>query len=273
MRSKGKTMQNDFKYVEYNKDVIYRNSFKILELRALNGLQGFRSVYQINSEGKQWIEDNKGVAGFGQTGLPVWSDFLFVEFDDDLKSSKELFYKLKEDGIGFELYESGNRSYHFHILRDIEPHSNVPYTDKLFATELAPKCDQSLYKHLQPWRLEGTIHKKTGKPKKLLRFYKGIPYELELKEKPKREVIGGPDSFVFDDQYILADSVMGGAEGERNLLLSRLAARLISYGVPNDVIEWWVRTVNLRNDPPEEDERVEAILRSMLGGKNVKEKR
>lgn len=256
----------DFKYVEYNEDYTKRKSFKIVPVDKLASLQGFRSIYRVDEAGKEWMLKN-GISGFGTTGLPVWNDEMYIEFDNNKEASKALFNKLKEMRVGFELYTSGGRSYHFHIQREIEPNSNVPYTDKTFAEKIAPESDLSIYKHLQPWRLEGTLHQKTGKPKKLLRKLDGNPIVLNIIEKPQANLVGDSDEAIFDDELVMSISTLGANEGERNTLLSMLVRKLMSYNTPPEVIEWWVRAVNRRSNPPESESKVNAILRCILGGK------
>jgi len=258
--------KKDFKYIEYNKDFIYRKKSQILDLEDLRSRKGFRSVYQINEEGKQWVEDHGGVSGFGTSGLPVWSDYLYIEFDDNKAAAKRLFNYLRDDGIGFAMYESGNRSFHFHIMRDIAPHADVPYTDRLFVEKIAPEADMSLYRHLQPWRIVGTLHKKTNKPKRLLRVNEGKSIKLSIVEKQQRERHINESHMIFDDDTIFAMSCIGATDGERNVVLSSLTRKLNEYGAPREVIEWWVETVNERCDPPESERTVRSIIKCILGG-------
>jgi hypothetical protein len=244
-----------------------RRTCEILEVKDLGERKGFRSVYLIDDTGKDWVRSHNGVSGFGASGLPVWGDKLYVEFDDSLEAARELYKRLVKDCIGFKIYESGNRSIHFHINRFIEPSPFAPGSDKVFVQGIAPKADMSLYRHLQPFRIEGTIHAKTGKPKVLLEEVLGGSYTVPTIEStvPKPAQFTRNLSAVFEDEVVLGLSILGSDKGQRNKRLFDLSLNLRQHGVPQEVAEWWVLTANENNRPPEQDSLVINIVRSVYG--------
>jgi hypothetical protein len=248
-----------FKWVEYRENLIILKP-KLIEVDDLP-FHGFRSIYQLNEDGRLWVEQN-GLKGFGQTKLPVWSPYLFADFDDNKEGAIQFFEYLKENGIEFYLYDSGNRSYHFHILREIEPSYLVPYTDKMFLKRLSYGADLGIYSTLHPFRLEGTIHSKTGRRKECLYFNKGKALSLTL-EVPKEVIESGRStcsSSIFEDEY-LQGLTLGCQDGTRHNNILQIGKTLKQYGMSSSFIEEWVIHSNKLNSPPLEEDELSNLIR------------
>ena len=250
---------NEFKYVEYRKQLIIKKPL-IVEVSKIPGI-GYRSMYQVNSLGKDHIEHN-GLRNFKDTRLPVWSNELFVDFDHSLTEAKDLFIKLEKQQVQFKVFFSGGKGWHFHIKRDIEPSMHVPHSDKEFVKVLAPGADLKIYTHLHPFRLEGTVHEKTGY-KKVLKYEKaGKPLNVELKVHEVNFHKITSEGSVFNDFEIMS-LTNGINEGSRNHAMFKLAKLLLERGESLDFIEGWVRNVNVLNTPPLEEYELDNLLRGI----------
>ena len=76
-------------------------------------LQGFQSVFGYPEETQQIIAKQGNTRDIAH--LPVYCDTMFVDFDDKDVEANQFRNSLCECGIGYTMYESGNRSFHFHI--------------------------------------------------------------------------------------------------------------------------------------------------------------
>lgn len=151
---------------------------------------GFRSVYMFNKETYNYIQEKNAVRSLSK--FPVYSDMLFVDFDDGDKSIETFKKVMNTSGIGWEMYFSGRKGYHFHV--PIEPMYGVyvPFSQKQFILGLGIEtADTSIYKHTGLFRTAGTYHNVTGNPKELVDKQDGnvlrLPYiepeeELEVVE-------------------------------------------------------------------------------------------
>ena len=91
--------------------------------------------------------------------------------------------QLKEQGIAYEKFDSGNRSIHYHvpvvpIVGDWVPRAVYDYECKHI-----DGCDLSIYRHTGLFRLEGTWHEKNpGHRKQLLAKASGRSVVIEKPE-------------------------------------------------------------------------------------------
>jgi len=263
-------MKETFCYVEYRKLPFRGKDEKPLLVKLDDPILktgGFRSVYQVNEEGKKWIEERGSVGGFGDSGIPIWSPQLFVDFDDCYEDAEYLRGLLLHDGISFQMYDSGNRSIHFHIDREIDPSIDVPYSDKEYIKTIVPRADLSLYSHMHPFRLEGTIHEKTTKPKVLIDSFGGISLRIPNLCKPDYSILKSKAAQVsiFEDPLIMGLS-RGFREGQRYKNTLVLAYKLKERGETPGMVKGWVHNVNMLSFPPLPEERLNRIFRSVLNG-------
>lgn len=203
----------------------------------------------------------------------MWSKFLFVDFDDKFEAAKAFKDYLIANSITFTEWDSGNRSIHFHILREVEPSKHLPNTDWLWITEHAPEADRSLYAKggLHPYRLPGTVHENTGRPKKLLYKHQGKPLHLEIQEEKPIEESQAVDtegnSSLFIDSRVMRN-INGFVEGARYFPTLKLASYLSRQGYTSEFVEQWIREVNKLSYPPLPEDRLLKIFRSILWRNN-----
>jgi hypothetical protein len=144
----------------------YRRSLKrsgkpILKTKeeCLEG-QGFISTYGYPEEVQKVIEDNKGT--YGLSGMPVVSDLLYIDVDDNQEAADKVFNILHGDNIRFIMYDSGSpNSYHFHIPIVKMEGPNVPAIHKQWVLDNFDESwvDTSIYRTAGIIRIEGTYHK------------------------------------------------------------------------------------------------------------------
>jgi hypothetical protein len=237
---------NDFKFVEYREKPWRKNGDKpqVVTKDSLIEKGGFISCYAVDEEGKKHIESQGHVRDLT---LPVWSQWLFIDFDDCPHEADRFEEFLTLSDIEFTMWDSGNRSYHFHILRDAEPSPHLPWTDKKWVEANAPEADMSLYASggMHPFRLPGTIHEKTNKAKVLVSENKGDPLKLDIQEPPPLEVPRSRDvECIFLDQYVMR-RLYGFDEGRRYHPTLALTMQMLRNGYDVDFIETWIRHVNM----------------------------
>ena len=108
------------------------------------------------------------IKGFAATKPVCHSDVVLLDFDDCKDEARKFYTFIKERGYTFRVYDSGNRSIHFHIKRDYIASSLLPKMDKAWVSKYAPKADLSLYSSMHFYRLPNTVHSETGKKKVLI---------------------------------------------------------------------------------------------------------
>ena len=136
----------------------------------------FCSVYAVRREDAEAIESTSGTAA-GFKGI-VWSQKLWVDFDT-YEAAAEAEKTLDKLGVGYVVYDTGGRGKHIGINRDAKPSHTLPGQDKAWVQANLSGADLSLYWHLHLIRLPGTVHEKTGKPKKLVSRKEGSSIQLE----------------------------------------------------------------------------------------------
>jgi hypothetical protein len=142
----------------------YRRSLKrsgkpILKTReeCLEG-QGFISTYGYPEEIQKVIEENGGT--YGLQGMPVISELLYIDIDDNRPAAHEIEKLLDSMDITFSMYTSGSPdSYHFHIPIVRMEGPNVPAIHKQWVSEHFENYDESIYRTSGIIRIEGTYHK------------------------------------------------------------------------------------------------------------------
>src|ERR1700688_4005806 len=89
-------------------------------------LTGFTSLYSVSEFDAKAIEQTGTAAGF--KGV-VWSERLWIDTDDEV-TAKLVEKRLKEIGLTYDYYTTGNRGAHFGILRNTLPCHLLPTRDK-----------------------------------------------------------------------------------------------------------------------------------------------
>jgi len=132
----------------------------LVPLESLDGLLGFRSMYAFGDKTADWIRKKGSMTDL--RGRPLYSDTLFLDFDDCFDEAYQFREFLQWE---FYMYHSGGRSIHFHI--PIEPmlDPDVFLQQKKWVKRHAPAADVSIYRPCGLYRLEGTFHRSTKQPK------------------------------------------------------------------------------------------------------------
>ncbi len=163
----------------------------LIHREDIEGLTGFRSVYEYPVETCQWIRSNGGIAGLTAARMPVYADRLLMDFDNDEASAAKYIASLKAWNITHSVWNSGGRSIHIHVLTEPRLGPDVPYSQKSFVerwgNDIGAMADTSFYHSSGLFRLPDTLHESTGKPKILLEQHWGgsLSYPmLESKAKP-----------------------------------------------------------------------------------------
>lgn len=179
-------------FIELTHDTLHSASYvRPFVQEEVDQWLGFRSVYLYGEEAYERIKKQNAVKNLNK--YPVFSDTLFVDFDDGDQSIDSLQTILNTAGIGWKMYFSGSKGYHFHIPTTPMWGKYVPYSHKAYVKSLGiTTADTSIYKHTGLFRLPGTYHKKTGNQKELVDQARGkllsIPY---LEPETELEVVTG----------------------------------------------------------------------------------
>jgi hypothetical protein len=244
-------------------------------VQELEGRTGFSSLYQVDKATAEAITAAGTCAGF--KGV-VWSKRLWLDVDDYNKCDA-VEERLREMGYGYVAYDSGGRGGHFAILRSSGNRNRanhlLPQQDRQWVQEHFPECDSTIYTHLHPFRLPGTVHQSTGKEKQCVGRASGKALELpDYKE--QREAVRGEqqlfwpssmaaDRSIFNNTFIMRNTQIIPKQGERHQTLVRLIYALRDGGYSKELALWWVLEANKRWLPPKSYEEVEKAILSIYG--------
>lgn len=235
---------------------------------------GFTSLYKVTHETAYAIEQAGTTKGF--KGV-VWSDKLWLDVDgyDKCEAVEQ---RLKEMGYEYISYDTGGRGGHFAIVRVNNPSHLLPLQEKQWVQEHFPEADPSIYTHLHPFRLSGTIHSSTGGRKSQVGGASGRALQLPVYSDKKDGNVSAiykcfegssghtgdatPGS-IFDNFFIQRNTQEIPKQGERHETLIRLIYALRDAGYSQQVAHWWVSEANKRWAPPKEDHEIEKALQSI----------
>lgn len=175
-------------FCEYCKTVMNRKGNLIPE-EDLVGQLGFRGVYCYDEEAAILLKAQENSLGLNR--FTPCSSTLFTDFDDQPEEAEILITSLKENNIGFTVYDSGNRSVHIHIPHVFKSSKSLPYTHMKILEKLGvnlDKIDTTLYRNHSIYRLEGTKHSKTGKTKVALYEVEGDLLDFNIIEAPTKSI-------------------------------------------------------------------------------------
>jgi hypothetical protein len=236
---------------------------KLVPLETINNYTGFRSLYGYGDEVKNYIENNQNsfgtsgsVVGLAASRLPVFSDVLFVDFDDNaIPSGKLLTSDLREIGVGYSVWDSGGRSIHVHI--NVMPYEDwrVPYSQKQWITEWMVsrnvKADLSIYHAAGLFRLPGTLHHKTGKPKTLIDEWPGSLLDYELLD----HTVAQPPSDVEEATRMVWRMLLTYEVSSRHFHVFKITSQADRLGWNShdisEALSWW--NSRIKNPLNEED--------------------
>lgn len=228
--------------------------------------QGFSSLYSVSHETAHAIEQAGTTKGF--KGV-VWSERIWIDIDSYEQADK-VEEKLNALNLDFISYDTGGRGAHFGILRSNVPDHLLPMRDKQWVQEHFPEADSSIYTHLHPFRLPGTVHSRTGKSKLEVGSKRGKPLTLPpyAEERVKstlsfQRLVSSGNASIFDDFFVQRNTQEIPKEGERHAQLVRLLYALKEGGYSVELARWWVGETNKRWKPMKEEHEVEKALLSI----------
>ena len=172
-----RSMSDQVKYL-HTATVERHGGPKLVSSKELPALTGFRSVFGYPPETAHVIVSQDSTRNLLKRS--VYTDELLVDFDDAYEAAEELRELLVSGGIAFTRYDSGNRSVHFHISVMPMRGPTVPQSQRSWIHANAPLADVTVYRHSSLFRLDGTVHTKTGKKKVLLETVKGKRLKIEV---------------------------------------------------------------------------------------------
>lgn len=228
---------------------------------------GFASLYQVTGQTANALIQ-EGTTRFFK-GV-VWSERLWLDFDS-YEAAERAETKLKEMGYDFVGYDSGGRGAHFGVFRNTFPSHLLPHKDREWVRKHFQEADTSIYTHLHLFRLEGTVHERTGRRKELVCEYRGSalslpPFKEEVLSVSKTSGTQGQRSSIFDCFRVMANTVPC-HNGERHSNLIRLlyALKESTKVAPNEAY-FWVSEWNKMCEEPKSEEEIDKAFRSIYGG-------
>jgi hypothetical protein len=226
---------------------------------------GYASLYGVTEEVAVAIEAAGSTKGF--KGV-VWSPVIQMDFDS-YEAAAEADRRLIKMGVEYKGWDTGGRGAHFAITRDNVPSHLLPSQDRAWVDKHFPSADSSIYTHLHPFRLEGTIHEKTGRKKELGTHQSGSSVAIPKIERCASETIPiyseGQAGSIFDCFRVMANTIPV-ENGQRHETLIRLLYALKDQAKVNiDVARWWIIEWNKMLLEPKSEEDLEKALRSIYG--------
>jgi hypothetical protein len=195
---------------------------------------GYRSVFAWSRE------DADAAVAAGTVKVlkdrPAFADTIFVDFDNNKESAYAFRQRLLDEDFLYEMYTSGGRSIHFHISMVPQYDIRVPYSVRNFMQNFKQFAyDPSVYNYCSLFRLSGTVHEKTGKPKTLIEQDGFYHVSLDLLEPPKINLVT-TDHDALAVAIALYTNYLGGgvAEGGRYTVQWKVAKAFQEAGLSFD---------------------------------------
>lgn len=223
---------------------------RLVPLDTVDNFTGFRSVYAFPPSSVSRIQEANSTK-FMQ-GLVVYSDTLFMDFDD--YEPTEFRQWLKDQGIAYTEWDSGNRSVHFHI--EIEPMEgpDVPASQRAWVKEHAPNADVSFYHATGLYRLPRTFHyKNPGHCKTLVDMNPGHRLVIPMAERSELSYQVGE---LCPQEEFFIQLTAKQRSGNRRPHLWLLATMAAESGIPYDDAVEYLRWHNSRFANPSHDDSV-----------------
>lgn len=230
--------------------------------------EGFSSLYAVTSDTKEAI-GQEGTTRFFK-GV-VWSPHLIIDCDTD-EATQEVGTWLDEKGYSYDAFTTGNRGMHFYIATNSDPSHLLPLAHKQFVqtTFKSSGVDTSIYTHLHLFRLPGTVHEKTGRPKELFHSAKGKVLEIARATLTTATTNTGSSvtgaKSVFNQFRIMSNTVPVSVGLRHETLVKLCYALKDDAQVDGSLALWWLLEANKLFNVPKPEEDVEKILNSIYNG-------
>lgn len=224
--------------------------------------EGFASLYNVTEETAQALHEAGTTKGF--KGI-VWAERLWIDIDS-YPAAEQAEATLRAMELDFIAFDSGGKGAHFGVMRTNAPSHLLPAMDKAWVREHLPQADLSVYTHLHPFRLPGTMHEKTGRPKELVVQVSGQSLRLPPYKEPNRRLSLSSASLsnsVFDCFMVMANSVPASVGTRHEQLVKLVYALKDDAKLPIETALWWALEVNKRFSEPKSYEEIEKIVLSL----------
>lgn len=231
--------------------------------------QGYASLYAVTAETAQAIVTEGTTKGF--KGI-VHNEQLWIDVDS-YNDAETVERRVKEMGYEYVAFDSGGKGAHFGISRSHHPSHLLPNKDRAFVKRHFPEADTSIYTHLHPFRLGGSIHERTGRRKELVSSSRGklLVYDDNLLKESGNERDSTASGFepnstdrsIFSLSRVMAFT-KAYTEGGRHAGLVKLAYALRDdAGASKELARWWLSETNKLSENPKGEEEVLNALRSI----------
>lgn len=231
---------------------------------TLGDHKGFQSLYAVCKEDAEALQQAGTAKGF--KGV-VWSERLQIDCDCNEDADRVRLY-LKENSYDYMEYSTGNRGSHFGILRNSNPSHLLPQQDRAWVRKRFPFADLSIYSHLHLFRLSGTLHEKTGRPKELVFQQDGKGVEHETVDLSEYDIPDSPsplssiEGSILDD-FQIAHYSFPAMVGNRHYSLVNVCYGLHRLSVSEANARWYLNEVNKRYKDPKETTEIDKIIQTI----------
>lgn len=233
---------------------------RIDKMVKANRCSGYSSLYYFNEVSAEYIRSTKRSIGLNKH--PVGCEHVVIDLDDGDKQVSLLESRLHQLGLGYTVWLSGLKGFHFYINAIDKFDINLPYSQRLFVESLDVPCDLSLYQHGRLISLEGRIHPRTKKPKTKLRVVEGDAVDIKIVERPIITYTGEVEDVSKEVSLLsISDLILNEPDvGNRHTLIWGTAKDLLASGWSLATVEHLLVEVNASWTNPKEDEEVRAAV-------------
>lgn len=238
------------------------HSYNYRSEQEIETLTGFRSICKYSKEDAQ-----DAVAANSTSvlkGRVLYIDTLFLDFDE-CESDANTFHKwLKTEDLCYERFDSGNRSVHFHLPIVLPPSPDAAYTCKHYVKFLTNNtADISYFHHAGLFRLTGTVHEKTGRPK--VKEEEGGSLVMELGTVTPQHKFGSIDTDLDLLQVVMLnyESALfrGPPPGHRHMKIWQFSKDMNAAGLSfSTTLELCMRLNDTWHDPKTPEEVEKAVM-------------
>lgn len=197
---------------------------------------GYRSVFAWSREDA----DTAHAAGTVKVlkDRPAFTDTIYVDFDNNETGALAFRDELEMQDVLYDMYTSGGRSIHFHIFTMPVYDILVPNSVRKFMQNFKRYgYDESVYNYCSLFRLPGTLHEKTGKPKELIGQGGFYYIDLPLVEPDKIALIPADHDALSVAVALYSNYIGGGvAEGGRYTVQWKVAKAFQEAGLSFDTV-------------------------------------
>jgi len=226
-------------WIEIRSSVRRQGAPRLVPLADVGKYSGFRSVFAYDDTVADLIRANRST--YGLRDAPVYADTLLVDFDRSDGTSLRTY--LDTNGIGYECWDSGNRSVHLHIPISPIYGAWVPAALRDWVQERAPDADLTFYHQSGQYRLPHTFHAKNPGHCKT-RLYEQAGSLLVIEQPPPKIrafTMHDEDTDKAGKFFVLLLAKQG--KGGRNQYVWRLAMTGAEAGMGFDEtlehLVWW----------------------------------